>query len=120
MFNYILKQVEKIVLKSNELSPQHKELIFEHVSFALEQTRAYISSSRKNGSDKSSSILSNIWQRTARNIKAIENPDVRRFVKTIEEKARYWSDPNSYDKEQFDNYNMRIFQVETTLKQMCK
>jgi hypothetical protein len=38
----------------------------------------------------------------------------------MKEKGKYWSDPDSYDTEQFDKYNMRITQVDSTLKEMCK
>ncbi len=120
MLEYILELAERISSEKNQLSDKDKDLVFEHVSYALEQTRAHIASTRKNGPDKSSTILSNIWQRTARNIKVVKNPIVKQLVETIEEKGKYWSDPNSYDKEQFDRYNMRITQVDSTLKKMCK
>lgn len=120
MLDYILELTEKILSELNKLSTKDKDLIQNQVSFALEQTRAHINSTRQNGSDKSSTILSNIWQRTANNIKHINNQSVKRLVETIKEKGKYWSDPDSYDTEQFDIYNMRITQVDLTLKEMCK
>ncbi|TND07425.1 MAG: hypothetical protein FD123_3275 [Bacteroidetes bacterium] len=120
MLDYILGLAEKISFEANKLSTKDKDLIFDQVSFALEQTRAHISSTRKNDTDKSSTILSNIWQRTARNIKGVKHPTVKQLVETIEEKGKYWSDPDSYNKEQFDKYTMRITQVDSTLKKMCK
>ncbi|WP_374505782.1 hypothetical protein [Flavobacterium sp.] len=120
MLGYILELVERISIEKNELSNNDRSLVFEHVSYALAQTRAHIATTRKSGLDKPSTILSNIWQRTARNIKIVKNPVVKQLVETIEEKGRYWSDPNTYDKKQFDNYNMRITQVDSTLKKMCK
>jgi hypothetical protein len=120
MLDYILELTEKILSEMNKLSAKDKDLIQYHVSFALEQTKAHINSTRINGADKSSTILSNIWQRTANNIKDINNQKVKQLVETMKEKGKYWSDPNSYDTAQFDTYNMRITQVDSTLKEMCK
>jgi hypothetical protein len=120
MLDYILELTNKILLELNKLSTKDKDLIQNQVSFALEQTRAHINYTRQNGTDKSSTILSNIWQRTANNIKHINNPSVKQLVNTIKEKGKYWSDPDSYDTEQFEKHNMRITQVDSILKEMCK
>jgi hypothetical protein len=120
MLDYILELTEKILPELNKLSAKNKDIVQYQVSFALEQTRAHIKYRRQNDADKSSTILSNIWQRTANNIKHINNKSVKRLVETMKEKGKYWSDPDSYDNEQFDKYNMRITQVDSTLKEMCK
>ena len=120
MLDYILELTEKILGEINKLSPKEKDLIHNQVSFALQQTRAHINSTRTNGADKSSTILSNIWQRTANNIKDINTQRVKQLVETMKQKGKYWSDPDSYDTEQFDTYNMRITQVDSTLNEMCK
>lgn len=120
MLDYILELTEKILRDINKLSSKEKDLIYNQVSFALQQTRAHINSTRINGTDKSSTILSNIWQRTANNIKDIKNQRVKKLVETMRQKGKYWSDPDSYDTEQLDKYSMRIIQVDLTLNEMCK
>jgi hypothetical protein len=120
MLDFFLRFTEDILSETIRLSQKDKDFVYDQVSFALKQTKSYISSTRTNGRDKSSAVLSNIWQRASKSIKTINNEKIRSLAQTIEEKSKYWADPDSYDNTQFDKYQMRILQVETTLKNLCK
>lgn len=119
MLDYILDLTEKILSDKEQLTPKQIELICDSVSFALRQTKAHINSTRINNSDKASAVLSNIWQRTSNNIKSIKSQNVKQLVQTIDEKSKYWADPDSYDTEQFNRFSMRISQVEATINKLC-
>ncbi|MBN1118170.1 MAG: hypothetical protein JXA77_13260 [Bacteroidales bacterium] len=120
MLNYILELTERILHELNGLTSRDKELICDQVNYALNHTRSHILATRKNDIDKSDMILSTIWLRTSNRIKAVKNPIVQELAKTMEEKSKYWSNTNSYDKSQFDEYNMRLSQVESTLNFLSK
>lgn len=95
-------------------------MIYAKVSYTLGQTKAHINSTRVDNSDKASAILANIWRRTASEIRISRNRNVNELVEVIKQKSEYWSDPQTYDKELFDNYNMRITQVQETLNKLCE
>lgn len=120
MLNYLLQLTEDILNETVALSQKDKDFIYDQVSYALKQTQSHINSTRTNGRDISSPTLSNIWQRAANNIKDVNNKNIKSLAVTIEEKSKYWADPDRYDTSQFDNFQMRITQVELTLNRLCK
>ncbi|SDX01739.1 hypothetical protein SAMN05444410_10845 [Hydrobacter penzbergensis] len=120
MLNYFLSITKDILNEASNLSKKEKELVYDQVSYAVRQTKSHINATRTNGKDKSSPIISNAWQRASQRIKTVNNPNIKRFAETIEEKSKYWADPISYNTAQFDDFEMRIFQVETTLEKLCK
>ncbi len=119
MLTVILQLIENIFPELQELSVKDKRLIYDEVSFALKQTKAHINATRRNRSDTASTTLSNIWQRASRNIAQINHPVVKQLADTIEQKSRYWSDPDGYETGHFKKYSMRIVQVEETLNKIC-
>lgn len=120
MLNYFLELANDILSEASGLSKKDKDFVYDHVSYAIKQTKSHISATRTNGRDKPSSILSNIWQRASQNIKKINNRKIKNLAETIEEKSKYWADPDNYDTAQFDHFQMRISQVESTLNQLYK
>lgn len=120
MHNFFLKLIEDILNESTGLSKKDKDFVYDHVSYALKQTKSHINSTRVRGRDKSSPTLSNIWQRASKQIKTVSNSRIQNLAETIEEKSKYWADPDSYGTTQFDSFQMRISQLELTLKEFCK
>jgi hypothetical protein len=119
MLTFILNLTKNILSGTETLSQKDKDLVVDNIAYAILQTKAHINSTRQRNKDKSSSVLANIWQRTASNIKGIENADIKELVEVIEQKSKYWSDPDSYDKKLFDQYQMKITQVESQIEKLC-
>lgn len=120
MLNYILQLTEEILNETTGLSKKNKDIVYDQVSYALKLTKSHINSTRTGNRDKSSPTLANVWQRTSKQIKVINNSQIKNLASTIEEKSIYWADPDRYDTSQFDNFEMRISQVESTLNRLCK
>ncbi len=118
MLNYILDLSHKIFSEKNELTAKEKELVNNEISHALNLTRTHINSYRINSVDISSSILATVWLRASINLSTINHPNIKELISTMREKGKYWSDPEKYDKVQFDKYNMRISDVEKTIKSL--
>jgi len=120
MLNFFLQLTEDILRETTRLSQKDKDFVYDQVSYALKQTQSHINSTRANGRDKSSPTLSNIWQRASKQIKTVSNIRIKNLAETIEEKSKYWADPDGYDTMQFENFQMRISEVQSTLKELCK
>jgi hypothetical protein len=120
MLNFFLQLIEDILNETTKLSQKDKDFVYDQVSYALKQTQSHINSTRANGKDKSSSTLSNVWQRASKQIKTVSNSRIQNLAETIEEKSKYWADPDGYDTTHFESFQMRISQVELTLKELCK
>lgn len=116
MLGYIIEQVEHIFQRGTGLSNSEKKLIEDEVKYALNQTRLHIAQTRTHSKDIASSQLSNIWRRVGSRLSDIGNESVRCYARTIEEKSKYWSDPNNYDRENLEKYEMYLTQVEDKLK----
>lgn len=102
------------------ISKDEKIFLFDKVTDGLNKTRAFIAENRKNNIDKTSNILSTVWQGVAVELKKMNNKNLDPFINTLYQKSVYWSDPNIYDKEQMDEYKMRLKEVETTLNNLIK
>lgn len=116
MFELIIN----LLHQSSNLSKKEKDLIWEVVTNGLNKTRAFIATNRVNNMDKPSHILSNVWQSAAADLKKLNNEELNPFINTLYEKSKYWSDPDTYDLNQMEEYKMRLIQVENSLKDLIK
>ncbi|WP_167618547.1 hypothetical protein [Maribellus sediminis] len=120
MLEFILELTTDIISKSLSLSKVDKETIFDEVTYALNQTRTHIRNTRLGNKDQASSHLSNVWQRTGKHLRRIRHHEIQELADIIEQKSKYWSDPDIYDLQNLNNYEMRLIQVETKLNNICK
>lgn len=120
MLEFILELTSDILSKVTSLSKADKDIVYDNVSYALNQTRTHIRNTRQGNKDQPSSQLSNVWQRTGRELRRIHLPEIQNLADTIEQKSKYWSDPSRYDLQNLDRYEMRLTQVENKLKKICK
>lgn len=120
MFEFFLDLIEQITEHSRSLSRKQRQMIHDQILYAINQTKVHMQATSINGKDRSSTSLSNIWQRSAAKVKRVNSREVSQLAKTIEEKAKYWSDTEGYDRDNFVAYHMRINEVEQTLNQLCK
>ncbi|HPT73052.1 MAG TPA: hypothetical protein PLE74_12320 [Candidatus Cloacimonadota bacterium] len=111
---------KQLVDGSENLSESEKTLVHDEVLNAIIQTRAHIAQTRINFVDKSSPIIANIWLRTSLRLKRIRNGNVQDLASTIEQKSRYWADPQNYNLRNIIEYKMRLEEVETALKTICR
>jgi hypothetical protein len=93
--------------------------VYDKVIYAINQTRVHIRNTRQGNADQSSAQLSNIWQRTGRELRRIRHNEIQMLARTIEEKSKYWSDPSNYDFQNLEQYEMKLAQVEDNLKRIC-
>lgn len=120
MLDIILDLAQDLLNATRALSDKDKQLAHYHVTYALNQTKIHMLHTSRGEKDQASASLSNIWQRAGQKIQQIKNTDVRNLAFTIEQKSKYWADPDRFDQQQFDQYRMRIFQVESTLNELCQ
>ena len=120
MLEFLLELTRDILSETGTLTQKKKQLVHDQVLYAINQTKSHMQSTSSGGIDKSSAILSNIWQRAAVRIQTINNRRIKQLAETIEQKSRYWADTEKYNRNQFTIYEMKISQVEQTLKELCK
>ena len=104
-----------LLTSSQRLSGREKKLVSDEVKYAINQTRVHISYTRQEITDKPSSHLSNVWQRTGENISSVVNQRVSRLASIISEKSRYWSSPSLFDENELEQSEMKLVQVEVLL-----
>lgn len=112
--------ITDLLHNSSKLSTKDKDLIFEVVTNGINKTRAFISTNRVDNLDRPSNILSNVWQSAAVDLKRLNNTSLKPFIFTLYEKSKYWSDPDTYDKSQMEEYKMRLTEVEKSLNDLIK
>lgn len=105
---------------TEKLSRYDKKVINATIQHALNQTRVHIARTRKTHEDIPSAILSTLWMETAQKIQNINNDEVQQWGKMLEQKAKYWSDPNGYDEYLLNNYEIRLTEVEKRLNELVK
>ena len=118
MLEFILELTSNIISQTYTLSEIDKETVNDEVSYALNQTRLHILNTRRDGLDKASSQLSNIWRRVGNRLRQIHDQDIENLATTIEQKSIYWSDPINYDVKNLEYFEMRLTQVEQKLNQI--
>jgi hypothetical protein len=106
--------------RATSLSKSDKIKVNEIVSHAIRFTRTHISRTRENKTDIPSQMLSTIWQEAANKLKRFGNEDLKRFAKTLENKSKYWSDPDGFRPDVLDEYGMLLTQVETKLEELTE
>ncbi|MCD4676223.1 MAG: hypothetical protein K8S18_09560, partial [Desulfobacula sp.] len=85
MLEFILGEIYIILSKMSSLTKSDKNMIYDKVNYAINQTRTHIRNTRQGNIDQSSSTLSNIWQRTGKALKGIHHPEIQELAKTIEQ-----------------------------------
>jgi isocitrate dehydrogenase len=118
MLEFILGLTSDIIMRTHSLTVKEKRLIRDEVNYAINQTRTHISNTRKGNVDKASSQLSNIWRRVGNKLQEINNRRINELANTIEQKSKYWSDPDNYSIENIRRFEMRLTQVEQTLEEI--
>ena len=118
MLGYILEMTVELIVNIKLLSDREKRLISDEVNYAINQTRVHISYTRTGIKDKSSSHISNVWQRTGENLKNIKHKDVIHLAGIISDKSRYWSSPDLFNEYELEKSEMKLTQIETLLDKL--
>jgi hypothetical protein len=115
---WMFNMVNDYITRAKGLSKSEKQKVNEIVTNAIRLTRTYITRTRKLGDDEPSQILSTTWQDASNKLKKFGDESLQSFAQMLEEKSKYWSDPNGYDVEELQRYGMMLTQVETKLKEL--
>ncbi|NTS43024.1 hypothetical protein HRG84_19210 [Flavisolibacter sp. BT320] len=115
---FVLELVKNYIARTGELSNEEKFKVSEIVSHAIRLTRTHIVRTRKDQTDIPSQILSTTWQEAANSLRRIGGVTLQKFAKTLEEKSRFWSDPNGFKPRLLDEYEMKLTEVEAKLQEV--
>ncbi|TSD63973.1 hypothetical protein FFF34_015535 [Inquilinus sp. KBS0705] len=86
--------------------------IIQEVTYAINQTKFHINETRNLNKDQRSSILSNIWLRTAENLEKINNQEVKELTDILKEKSKYWVDPEKFTDKMLIDYGMKLNSIQ--------
>ncbi len=121
MSNWIIGMFGEYVDRGNNLPHKDKMRIYDIVSTAIGFTRTNIARYRTDEGDFPSQILSTIWRNAASELKMIKsNNELKNFAKILEEKSKYWSDPQGYHTNLIEEYSMRLTEVENKLNEIIR
>lgn len=114
----ILDIVNDYIFQANKLSKSDKSEVYNIVSHVIRFTRTYISRTRQDQADIPSQMLSTIWQEASNTLKKLGNNELKIFAEILENKSKYWTDPEGFRPDVLDEYAMKLTQVEIKLNEL--